>query len=124
MRHCTIVFLVGLDHELPTDPSVGYFGSGKPPLIGCNNLVCFKCRALVKHADSRSVTSHHPPPKSDLEELYNSADPASSPHLAAGAVNAKSRAYFCRCDWYCVELGLARSLNFLEQDWACGGHGD
>lgn len=122
MKHCTDVFLVGLDHELPTDPRIGYFGTGKPPYIGCNNLVCFKCRALVKHADARSVTSAYAPPKEDLEALHASKDPASSPLLDARPMNEKSRTYFCRCDWYAVELGTWKALRFLEQDWACGGH--
>lgn len=122
MKHCTVVFLVGLDHELPADPRVGYFGTGEPPIIGCNKLVCFKCRALVKHADARAIMQAYPPPREDLEELYASADPAGSPLLDGSPMNARSRTYFCRCDWYSVRLGLARSLNFLEQDWACGGH--
>jgi hypothetical protein len=123
MKHCTDVFLVGLDHELPTDPRIGYFGTGKPPWIGCNNLVCLKCKQLVRHVDGRSTTRAYLAPATlDAQELYASPDPASSPLLDARPMNAKSRVYYCRCDLSVASLGGVQALRFLDQEWECGGH--
>ena len=36
MKYCTEAVLVGLDHPLPSDPSVAW--EGTPPVIGCNRL--------------------------------------------------------------------------------------
>jgi hypothetical protein len=118
MQYCVDTYLVGLDRELPTDPSVAY--SGKPPVFGCNNLVCANCNAVVRHADARSITTQYPP--GDLERLYESADPESSPLLDASPRHAKSRAYFCRCDWYAVNFGGEKWLAHMDQIWRCGGH--
>lgn len=118
MKHCNIVWLVGLEDDLPADKCIGHFrDDGYPPIIGCNNLICMKCRSLVKHVDSRRINQVYPPPREDLIALHMSADPASSSLLQE---SSWSRTYFCRCDW--ASVGDARSLNHLDQDWACGGH--
>jgi len=119
MPHCTIAFLVGLHHQVPADDNIGYFGAGEEPLIGCNSLVCLQCEALVKHVDDRAKGQAYPPPREELGALYVSPDPASSQWLIRRAM---CRTYFCRCDWHFVST--PQSLNFIEQNWACGGHGD
>jgi hypothetical protein len=112
--------LVGLDYELPSDPRVGYFGAG--PIIGCNALVCLKCRSRVKHADARSTTSNYPPSTDNLIDLHTSPHPESSPLLDSRPVAARSRTYFCRCNWAVAELGIWKPVRPLDVDWACGGH--
>lgn len=120
MKRCSPAVLVGLDVELPTDPSVA--NEGCPPRVGCNHLVCEDCGAEVRHADRRSITSNYPPSKNLIEALYASSDPASSPHLDAAPVNRLSRAYFCRCNWASVNLGGTKSLGLVDAPWACAGH--
>ena len=68
MTYCEHAHLVGLDVELPADPAVAYDGGS--PIIGCNNLVCIACGAIVRHADSRSTTSKYPPSRVEIEALY------------------------------------------------------
>jgi hypothetical protein len=120
MKYCAEAILVGLDHELPADPAVAY--SGKPPFIGCNHLVCENCGAVVRHADSRSTSSNYSPPRDELERLYESNDPASSPLLEGGPLHRESRAYFCRCDWRAVNVGGELFCDLIDQPWKCGGH--
>jgi len=120
MTYCADAVLVGLDHELPSDPAIAY--SGRPPVIGCNHLVCSNCGAVVRHADSRSTTRTDSPGTAVLRELYESATPASSPLLDATPLHRASRAYFCRCDWRAVNLGGTLFLELIDQPWACGGH--
>lgn len=120
MKNCVEALLVGLDNELPTDPSVAYCG-GEPPL-GCNHLVCADCGADVRHADSRSITSNYRPAEVALEELYESSDPGSSPLLDGRPLHADSRAYFCRCQWAAVDLGGEKSVGDVDAPWECGGH--
>ena len=120
MKYCAEAVLVGLDEELPSDPAVAY--SGKPPIIGCNHLVCVKCGAVVRHADSRSTTSNEAPSEDELRELYESDDPARSPLLESTPVHRESRTYFCRCDWCAVNLGGEVFLDTVDQPWECGGH--
>jgi hypothetical protein len=121
LKFCTHTYLVGLDHELPTDPRLA--NDGTTPVVGCNHLVCSSCGAVVKHADGRSRGSHYPP--GDIESaLYESSDPASSPYLDNKAVDAQSRVYFCRCDWADVNIGGVKSIGSIEAMWSCGGHGD
>ncbi len=120
MNYCAEAVLVGLDHELPSDPAVAY--SGKPPIIGCNHLVCTSCGADVHHADSRSTTSNYPPAQADLVALYESSNPASSSLLDSAPRHRQSRAYVCRCDWTAVNLGGALFLEHIDQPWKCGGH--
>jgi hypothetical protein len=121
MKHCVNALLVGLDHELPSDRSVAY--DGGEPEIGCNHIVCRACGAVVRHADSRGVTSHYPPGEAKLEKLYESPDPAASPLFDAAPKHRNSRAYFCKCDWYAVVLGGSIRIDTLEQRWNCAGHG-
>jgi hypothetical protein len=121
MKYCAEPILVGLDCELPSDPSVAY--SGTPPFVGCNHLVCASCGADVRHADGRSTSSNYPPPRADLEELHKSSVPPSSPLLVGGDIHRDSRAYFCRCDWRAVNLGGALFCDLIDQPWKCGGHG-
>jgi len=120
MNHCTPAWLVGLLHELPTDPSVAY--AGESPVFGCNYIVCGECGAEVRHADHRSITSNYPPPAPTLEALYDSSDPASSPLLDAASLHRDSRAYFCRCNWASVDLGGMKSVGDVDAPWGCGGH--
>ncbi len=121
MNYCVDAVLVGLDHELPSDPSVAY--SGGEPAIGCNHLVCRACGAIVRHADSRGVTSHSPSPESDLQKLYESSNPAASPLFDSAPKHRDSRTYFCKCDWHAVVLGGVVRVATLEQRWSCAGHG-
>ncbi len=120
MKHCVEAHLVALDVELPSDPAVAYFG--KPPIIGCNHLVCGNCGADVRYADSRSITSNYPPAKVAIEELYASSDPGSSSMLDAAPLHRQSRAYFCRCNWAAVDLGGTKSIGDIDAPWECGGH--
>lgn len=120
MNYCTQAWLVGLNHELPTDPAVAYTGSS--PVFGCNHLVCDRCRAEVRHADHRVTKSKDPPPAPTIEALYDSSDPGSSPLLINGPLHHESRAYFCRCDWAAVHLGGMKSLGSIDAPWSCGGH--
>lgn len=120
MERCVEAWLVSLERELPMNPAVAY--DGKHPVIGCNHLVCTTCGADVRHVDSRSVTSRLPPGRQQLGELYDSPDPAVSPLLNSSPVHAKSRTYFCRCDWYAVNLADARWINDIDQTWQCAGH--
>jgi hypothetical protein len=118
MKYCSKVLLVGLDDELPSDPTVAY--EGTPPLIGCNRLFCSACGAVVRHTDSRSTTSNAPPPKADLEKLYESSDPASSPLLDSAPIYKDTRTYFCRCEW--AATAIVRFAASLDAPWQCGGH--
>lgn len=118
MKYCTKVLVVGLDDELPSDPSVAY--DGTPPFIGCNHLICSGCGAVVRHVDSRSITSNDAPPKAELEGLYESSDPASSPLLDSASIYKNTRAYFCRCNWAATEI--VRFVASLDAPWKCGGH--
>lgn len=119
MKYCAKVLLVGLDEELPSDPSVAY--SGTPPIIGCNNLVCGKCGATVRHADGCSTTSGHAP--HGLAELYDSRDPRASPLLNKGPSDERWRTYFCRCAW--ADSGAdMKFVAMTDAPWKCGGHPD
>jgi hypothetical protein len=120
MTNCVEAFLVGLDLELPTDPAIAY--TGGTPIVGCNHIVCGKCGAEVRHADSRSTTSNYRPPEAELAKLYDSSDPGSSPLLDARPLHEDSRAYFCRCDWAAVDLGGSKSVGDVDALWDCGGH--
>jgi len=120
MKHCTEAFLVGLDLELPTDPSVTY--SGGSPTVGCNHLVCSSCGAVVRHADSRSIKSNYPPSKAVIDELYKSSNPEALAILDARPLHRLSRAYFCRCNWAAVDLGGRKSVGSIDAPWDCGGH--
>lgn len=120
MTHCSPAVLVGLDVELPADPGIA--NDAQPPRVGCNHLVCGSCGADVRHVDSRTITSHYPPAHAELDAIYNSDDPASSPHFDAAPVDQKSRAYFCRCSWAAVNLGGTKSLGSIDAPWECGGH--
>ena len=120
MKYCAAAALVGMDEQLPSDPSVAY--SGKPPVVGCNHLVCVNCGAVVRHADRCSTTTNDPPSVAALEELYDSDDPASSALLDNTPAHRDSRAYFCRCDWRAVNLGGELFLDDIDQPWECGGH--
>lgn len=122
MKSCAETWLVALDHELPADPGVAY--SGTPPIIGCSHMVCSACGAVVRHADGRSTTSNHPPVADKLRALYESATPESSPLLDGTPLHVDSRTYFCRCDWYAVNLGGARWVDDIDQPWSCAGHPD
>ena len=120
MKYCTHAFLVGLDHELPSDRAVAY--SGGSPIIGCNHLVCSDCDAVVRYADGRVTTSNYPPPRAANEALYDSSDPGSSSGLNAFPAHRRSRAYFCRCNWADVHLGGCKSVGSIDPPWGCGGH--
>lgn len=122
LKYCTHAYLVGLDHEIPSDPSVAYDGTS--PIIGCNHIVCDRCGAVARHVDGRVKTSNYPPPAAVALALYESSDPASSPLLGNGPLHAKSRAYLCRCDWGDVHLGGVKSLGSIDAMWGCGGHDD
>ncbi len=119
MKYCSKALLVAMDHELPSDPSVAW--DGGEPKIGCNHLVCESCGAVVRHADSRSRTSHHAPP--GIAKLYELGDPAASPLFDSAPKHKDSRTYFCKCDWYAVVLGGYIRVEYIEQSWSCAGHG-
>jgi len=120
MQNCVETWLVAPGRELPADPRVAY--SGKPPIVGCNHLVCDQCGVVVRNVTGRSTTSNTRPVAAELQKLYASADPGSSPLLTHRTVDAESRVYFCRCDWYTVELGGAKWVDDIDQPWRCGGH--
>jgi hypothetical protein len=121
MKHCTDIFLVGLDHPLPEDPREGYFGTNKPPFVGCNNLVCFSCKKIVHHVDGRATKRAYLGPATlDAQELYDSPDPAASALLDPGSYHARARVYFCRCNLYPVSD--FKPVRSTEMDWACAGH--
>jgi hypothetical protein len=61
--------------------------------------------------------------RASLEELYDSSEPEDSPLLDARPLAAKSRAYFCRCNWLAVDLSGARNVDDIDPMWACAGHG-
>lgn len=120
MKYCVDAWLVSLEYELPTDPSIA--NPGSPTILGCNHLVCRKCDAVVRHADHRSVPSMYPP-VGGLQALYDSPNPEQSPLLDSRPLHDDSRAYFCRCDWAAVELSGAKLVAHLDQqEWACAGH--
>lgn len=121
MKHCVKAFLVSLERELPADPSIAY--EGRPPVIGCNHLVCRKCGAVVRHVDHRSVTGKLPPVADEIRALYESPTPEQSPLLNSAPLHDTSRAYFCRCDWAAVNISGSQRVDDLDhQDWACAGH--
>src|SRR5437870_5605773 len=120
MKYCSPAVLVALDVELPTDPGIA--NEGHPPRVGCNHLVCDNCGADVRHADSRSITSNYPPPKAQIEALYDSPDPAASKLLDDKPLHRMSRAYFCRCNWAAVDLSGTKSLGDIDAPWECKGH--
>ena len=119
MQYCTTGWLVGLDYELPSDPSVAN-GEDTLPIVGCNHIVCDDCGALVKHADGRSVTSHFAP--GNISLLYDSAHPEASSMLQTTATDARSRTYFCRCYWRTVHFGGKLPLVVVDRGWFCMGH--
>jgi hypothetical protein len=119
MKYCIDAVLVGVDQSLPLDPSVAF--SGKPPMVGCNHVVCINCEVDVRHADKCSQTSNNTPMAASLLELYESSDAAGSDLLKRGRVYDESRTYFCRCDWRTVHGGTLL-LSYAEQPWKCGGH--
>lgn len=121
MQHCAEAWLVSLEYELPTDPSVAY--DGGDPIVGCNHLVCKRCGAEVRHADHRAVPALYPP--EDLKDLYESPAPESSPLLDARPLHKDSRAYFCRCSWYGCELSGGKDTETMDDhEWRCAGHPD
>ncbi len=121
MQFCVKAWLVSLEFEIPSDPAIAY--TGGQPRIGCNHLVCSQCGFDVRHADHRSTTSNPPPPRAKLEELYDSSEPETSPLLDGTPLHAKSRAYFCRCQWLAIDLSGARAVDDIDPMWACAGHG-
>lgn len=119
MQHCAEAWLVSLEYELPTDPSVAY--DGGDPIVGCNHLVCRRCGAEVRHADHRAVPQLYPP--ENLKDLYESPAPESSPLLDARPLHKDSRAYFCRCSWYGCELAGGKDTETMDDhEWRCAGH--
>ena len=117
MKFCTEPFLVGLEHELPSDSGVVYLGG--EPRFGCNQLVCATCRWLPRHVDARS-TRGPTPSEAELKDLIASSDATSSSLFDASPQSARSRAYFCRCSWRTVE-GI-ESATTGPTKWYCGGH--
>jgi hypothetical protein len=120
VKHCDPAWLVAPPFEIPSDPSVAYDGGER--VFGCNHVVCRACGADVKHADGRGVTSHYAPVASELQALYDSTDPGSSPLLDSAPRHADSRTYFCRCDWYAVVTSGKRRVSDTEKSWECAGH--
>jgi hypothetical protein len=120
MQYCVETWLVALSRELPADPGVAY--TGNPPIVGCNHVVCDGCGAVVRHVDGRSPTTSARPVEAELQALYASAQPERSPLFYSRPLDAESRVYFCRCNWYGVGMGRAKWVNDLDQPWRCGGH--
>jgi hypothetical protein len=114
-KYCAPAFLVGLDYDLPSDPAVA--NSSTVRETGCNRLVCADCNAQVRHADGRWITSHYPPTKSALKELYESSQPEASELLGPGG---RGRAYFCLCAW--AAASGSKLVGILDQMWLCDGH--
>jgi hypothetical protein len=107
-------FLVDSTEILPTD--VHEFWTGGPPLVGCSNIVCAKCKNTVRHVEKRRVL--HVSVESKLRELFDSPHPESSQLLP---YDPYFRAYFCRCSW-----GHAGGVMLGASDlpWQCAGHPD
>jgi hypothetical protein len=119
VKHCVVAWLVAPPREIPSDPGVA---NTDDPVVGCNHLVCENCGADIKYVDGRSTTSNYAPVASDLEELYQSLRPETSPLFDSAPLHADSRTYFCRCDWYAVNLSARRRVDDIGQPWKCGGH--
>ena len=120
MQYCDVAWLVGLDYELPSNPSVAN-GADTLSIVGRNHIVCDDCGAVVKHADRRATIQHFAP--GNIAELYDSPNPTASPLLAANENDARARTYFCRCYWRTVNLGGKLPLDSVDKGGYCAGHG-
>lgn len=114
-------YLVDGRRPLPDDPTELQV-SGLP-VVGCNQLVCRKCGAVVRHALGRSFRGKH---DVDIAAVYAHDDFTKSPEIGV-AINDNYRLYICRCSrWLETE---EHSLGEPEPDeddpqvqWACTGH--
>ncbi|MCA9562847.1 MAG: hypothetical protein KC561_05120 [Myxococcales bacterium] len=100
---------------------------GGSPAVGCSNIRCKHCGAIVKEAAGVNFPPNHYPSRDEICQAYESFDTS---ELLAGRIlreSAERRLYICRCQQHAE--GFIHTLNDTQGDesilvdgWACAGH--
>lgn len=113
-------WLVGADTEVPDDIRKYYSDKERFP-IGCNRIYCSLCHSFVKNWKGFRITSgSYGQTEKTIKEIYETADPATSPHFTK---DSDAWAYACKCwiDTIYADWSLGKSYTMID-DWACAGH--
>lgn len=109
--------LVSARGYIPTTDWERWFGG---PVIGCSNLVCSRCQAVVRQQPKCKLTR----PRVEPAALYPLAD-----WSGVTKRTSQGRLYTCTCHTH-VSMddhpldNEGRDLMASEIPWACGGHAD
>jgi hypothetical protein len=128
LRYCwRSGWLVGPGASIPEEPEE-FTHPGMLERIGCNRLVCKRCRARVREGVGFLACGGT---RAQLEAAHAAPDWTTAPGLASGTAQAaRSRLYLCRCDAEPVEAPIdleaifttAEGEEYRTPPWACAGH--